>query len=95
MVGVLPPEEPRCVRLDVAVDVTYGDPGEAQRVLEGLTVCALASAVVRGVPGSSPPHHGRDQEGAPHSRPGLLSKYEARERRCRWGKLRFETEQTV
>ena len=36
MLGVLPPEDPVCVRLDAAVDVTYGDPREAQQVLEAL-----------------------------------------------------------
>lgn len=36
MVGVLPPEEPRCVRIDAAVDVRYDDPREAQQVLEAL-----------------------------------------------------------
>jgi hypothetical protein len=34
--GVLPAEEPVCVRVDPAVDVNYPDPLEGQRVLEGL-----------------------------------------------------------
>ena len=36
MVGVLPPEDPVCVRVDSAVDVRYADSREAQRVLEAL-----------------------------------------------------------
>ena len=36
MVGVLPPEDPACVRVDAAVDVGYGDTREGQRVLEAL-----------------------------------------------------------
>ena len=36
MVGVLPPEDPVCVRVDAAVDVRYSDTREGQRVLEAL-----------------------------------------------------------
>ena len=36
MIGVLPPDDPVCVRIDTAVDVSYGNAAAAQPVLEAL-----------------------------------------------------------
>lgn len=93
MVGVLPPEDPVCVRLDAAVDVTYGDPREAQRVLEALRFARWPGQWYAEFQGP-PPHttvaikRGTKIIGRVYCRNTKL-----RNGGPRWGKLRFESEQ--
>ncbi len=93
MVGVLPPEDPVCVRLDAAVDVTYGDPREAQQVLEALRFARWPGQWYAEFQGP-PPHttvaikRGTKIIGRVYCRNTKLKNGGPR-----WGKLRFESEQ--
>jgi hypothetical protein len=93
MVGVLPVEEPGCVRVDPAVDVVYGDPLEGQRVLEGLRYARWGRGWHAQFEGP-PPYttvsvkHGRNTIARVYCRNTKL-----RNGKPRWGKLRFEREQ--
>jgi len=92
MIGVLPPEEPVCVRIDTAVDVVYGDTGEAQLVLEALRFARWPGLWYAEWQGP-PPYttvaikKGRHTVGRVYCRNTKL-----RNGGPRWGKLRFESE---
>jgi hypothetical protein len=92
MLGVLPPEEPVCVRLDVAVDVAYADTQEAQLVLEALRYARWPGQWYAEWQGP-PPYttvaikKGRHTIGRVYCRNTKL-----RNDGPRWGKLRFESE---
>ena len=93
MLGVLPPEDPVCVRVDAAVDVRYDDPREGQRVLEALRYARWPAQWYAEYQGP-PPHttvaikRGRNTIGRVYCRNTKL-----RNGGPRWGKLRFESEQ--
>jgi hypothetical protein len=93
MIGVLPPEDPVCVRLDAAVDVVYPDPREGQQVLEALRYARWPGQWYAEFQGP-PPHttvavkKGRNTIGRVYCRNTKL-----RNGQPRWGKLRFESEQ--
>jgi hypothetical protein len=92
MVGVLPPEDPACVRVDAAVDVRYGDTREGQRVLEALRFARWPGQWYAEWQGP-PPYttvavkKGRNTIGRVYCRNTKLRNGEGR-----WGKLRFESE---
>jgi hypothetical protein len=92
MVGVLPPEDPVCVRVDAAVDVRYSDTGEGQQVLEALRFARWPGQWYAEWQGP-PPYttvaikKGRNTVGRVYCRNTKLKNGEAR-----WGKLRFESE---
>jgi hypothetical protein len=92
MIGVLPPEDPRCVRVDSAVDVDYSDPREAHRVLEALRFARWPGQWYAEWQGP-PPYttvavkKGRHTVGRVYCRNTKL-----RNGQPRWGKLRFESE---
>jgi hypothetical protein len=92
MIGVLPPEEPVCVRIDTAVDVGYRDTGEAQLVLEALRFARWPGQWYAEWQGP-PPYttvaikKGRHTVGRVYCRNTKLRNGEPR-----WGKLRFESE---
>lgn len=92
MVGVLPPEDPACVRVDAAVDVGYGDTREGQRVLEALRFARWPGQWYAEWQGP-PPYttvaikKGRNTVGRVYCRNTKL-----RNGGARWGKLRFESE---
>lgn len=93
MVGVLPPEEPRCVRLDVGVDVRYDDPREAQRVLEALRYARWPGQWYAEFQGP-PPYTTVAIKKARHTVGRVYCRNtKLRNGGPRWGKLRFESEQ--
>jgi hypothetical protein len=91
--GVLPVEEPGCVRVDPAVDVSYGDPLEGQRVLEGLRYARWPRGWYAQFEGP-PPHttvsikQGTHTIGRAYCRNAKL-----KNGKPRWGRIRFEREQ--
>lgn len=92
MAGVLPPEDPVCVRIDAAVDVGYRDTREGQRVLEALRFARWPGRWYAEWQGP-PPYttvaikKGRNTIGRVYCRNTKL-----RNGGARWGKLRFESE---
>lgn len=90
--GVLPPEEPRCVRLDVAVDVVYDDPRDGHAVLDAVRFARWPGKWYAEWQGE-PPYttvnvkQGRHTVGRVYCRNTKL-----RNGGPRWGKLRFESE---
>lgn len=92
MVGVLPVEDPVCVRVDCAVDVEYGDTRIAHDVLEGLRYARWPGQWYAEWQGP-PPYttvaikKGRHTIGRVYCRNSKL-----RRGGPRWGRLRFETE---
>jgi hypothetical protein len=93
MLGVLPPEDPVCVRIDAAVDVVYADQREGQQVLEALRYARWPGQWYAEFQGP-PPHttvavkKGRNTIGRVYCRNTKLRNGEPR-----WGTLRFESEQ--
>lgn len=93
MMGVLPPEEPVYVRVDPAVDVTYGDPQEGQQALEALRYARWPRGWHAEYQGP-PPYttvaikHRTKTVARAYCRNSKL-----RNGGSRWGKIRFEREQ--
>lgn len=92
MIGVLPPEDPRCVRVDSAVDVRYSDPLQGHCTLEALRFARWPGQWYAEWQGP-PPYttvavkKGRHTVGRVYCRNTKL-----RNGQPRWGKLRFESE---
>jgi hypothetical protein len=92
MVGVLPPEDPVCVRVDTAVDVRYEDPVVGKDSLEALRYARWPGRWYAEWQGA-PPYttvaikSGRHTVGRVYCRNTKL-----RNGGARWAKLRFESE---
>ncbi len=94
MVGVLPVTEPRYVRVDPAVDVVFDDPNDGWKVLEVLRNARWPRGWYATYEGP-PPH----TTVAIKSRKKIVGRAycrnsKLRNGRPRWGKLRFEAQQT-
>jgi hypothetical protein len=92
LLGVLPPEDPRCVRIDTAVDVAYGDPLDGQRVLEALRYARWPGKWYAEWQGPPPYTTVAIKRGSHTVGRVYCRNTKLRNERPRWGKLRFESE---
>lgn len=92
MRGVLPSEDPRVVRVDVAVDVQYPDPQEGRSVLEALRYARWPRAWYAEFQGPPPYTTVAVKSGKKTVARAYCRNSKLRNGGERWGKLRFERE---
>jgi hypothetical protein len=93
MIGILPAEDARYVRVDPAIDVGYSDPLEGQRVLEGLRYARWPGQLHAEYQGA-PPYTTVAIKRRTHTVGRVYCRNsKLRNGGARWGKLRFEAEQ--
>jgi hypothetical protein len=90
--GVLPSEDPRVVRVDVAVDVEYGDPQEGRSVLEALRYARWPRSWYAEFQGPPPYTTVAVKLGKKIVARAYCRNSKLRNGAERWGKLRFERE---
>jgi hypothetical protein len=90
--GVLPSEDPRVVRVDVAVDVEYEDSQEAWRVLEALRFARWPRGWYAEWQGPPPYTTVAVKSGTKTIARAYCRNSKLRNGRERWGKIRFERE---
>jgi hypothetical protein len=90
--GVLPSEDPRVVRVDVAVDVEYADPQEGRRVLEALRFARWPRGWYAEWQGPPPYTTVAVKSGMKTIARAYCRNTKLRNGRERWGKIRFERE---
>jgi hypothetical protein len=93
MVGVLPVDDPVCVRLDPAVDVVYEDPLDGQRALEGLRYARWGSGMHAEFQGPPPYTTVAVKRGTKTHARAYCRNTKLKNGGPRWGKIRFEREQ--
>ena len=93
MAGVLPPEDPVCVRVDPAVDVVYDDPLDGQKVLEALRYARWPYGWYAEFAGPPPHTTVAIKKGTRIVARAYCRNTKVRNGGPRWGKLRFEREQ--
>jgi hypothetical protein len=93
IMGVLPPEEARYVRVDPAVDVVYDDPCEAQLGLEGLRYARWPRGWHAEFQGPPPYTTVAVKRGTSTVARAYCRNAKLRNGKERWGKIRFEREQ--
>lgn len=90
--GVLPSEEPRVVRVDVAVDVRYDDPQEGRATLEALRFARWPKGWYAEWQGPPPYTTVAVKSGRKTVARAYCRNSKLRNGGQRWGKLRFERE---
>src|SRR4051794_10659465 len=90
--GVLPSEEPRVVRVDVAVDVEYGNPQDGLKALEGLRFARWPKSWYAEWQGPPPFTTVAVKAGTKTVARAYCRNSKLRNGRDRWGKIRFERE---
>ena len=92
LIGVLPSEEPRVVRVDVAVDVQYDDPQDGWQVLEALRFARWPRGWFAEWQGAPPFTTVAVKSGMKTVARAYCRNTKVRNGRERWGKIRFERE---